>query len=90
MKNNDFDTDILADGELFNTASSELLTLGEGQVAYAKPIKQSDLAELSLDVDFKEAWGIFSATGETLALCDSPNAVWSFFADHELDAVALH
>lgn len=68
----------------------ELLTLGEGQIGYIRELDKEAVADLSDDFKLEKAWGAFSATGEALALCDSPASAWMFFADHELLPVSVH
>lgn len=67
-----------------------LFSLGEGQIGYIRPMREDELTHLPPEADFTRAWGAFSATGEPLAICDSPSAAWSFFADRELVPVSVH
>lgn len=78
---------IFTDSAPFKT---ELLSLGEGQIGYVRELAQAEIASLPIDITFDRAWAVYSATGEPLALCDSPNAAWSYFADHELAPVSVH
>ena len=68
----------------------ELLSLGEGQIGYTRLLDSSEMEQFSDQISFQKAWGVYSASGETLAICDSPAAAWSFFGDHDLLAVRLH
>lgn len=65
----------------------DLLGLGEGQVGYIRMLDKDELPE---DIILEKAYGVFSAKGEALALCDSVNAALLFSADHELQMVSLH
>jgi len=75
---------------MLNTANSELLNLGVGQVAYLRRLAGDELDLLPHDSDRENAWGLFSAKGEPLALCDSPHSAWSYANDHDLVTVNLH
>ncbi len=83
-------SEIVFDETSFFEGNSELLTLGEGKIGYIRELNDEAMAELPVEIELDRAWGVFSATGEALALCDSPNSAWSFFADHELQAVSVH
>ncbi len=74
----------------FDFDRKEFLSLGEGQIGYVRLLDDKDMERFSDQVSFSKAWGVYSASGETLAICDSPAAAWSFFADHELLPVSLH
>lgn len=76
--------------EFDQTDREALFTLGEGQIGYIRPMRQDELANLPAEADFTRAWGAFSASGEPLAVCDSPSAAWSFFADRQLVPVSVH
>lgn len=84
------ESEIVFDDNAKIAANGEFLTLGEGQIGYVRELNDEAMAELPTDVELDRAWGVFSATGEALALCDSPNSAWMFFADHELQAVSVH
>lgn len=71
-------------------AQLDLLELGDGEVGYVRYLKKDDLPELPDDVRIEDAWGVYSAKGEPMALCDSVNAAWHFGADHDLDIVSVH
>ncbi|MGB7336546.1 MAG: DUF1150 family protein [Salaquimonas sp.] len=84
------DSVIILDENIPQGETSEFLSLGEGQIGYIRELGHEAMAELPVDINLDRAWGVFSATGEALALCDSPNSAWLFFADHELQAVSVH
>ena len=68
----------------------DLLGLGDGQVGYIRMLEKDELPDLPEDIILEKAYGVFSAKGEALALCDSVNAALLFSADHELQMVSLH
>ncbi len=78
------------DKHLAEAASEQLFSLGEGQIGYVRLMREEELSHLPPEANIEKAWGVFSATGETLAICDSPAAAWSFFADHQLMPVSVH
>jgi hypothetical protein len=78
------------DRQMLKTANSELLNLGVGQIAYLRKLQADETRELPEFSDPDNTWGLFSANGEPLALCDSPQSAWHYAKDHELITVHLH
>ena len=76
--------------EILDKDRGKLLTLGEGKIGYIRELNKQAMEELPVEIEFERAWGAFSATGEALALCDSLNSAWIYFADHELQPVSVH
>lgn len=82
---------MVQDQELSDTANRELLALGHGQIAYLKKLAAGDLSRFGIDAgDSAIAWGVFSASGETLAICPTAPEAWRIASDHGLVAVNLH
>jgi hypothetical protein len=78
------------DKAMIETAENELFSLGEGHIGYVRIMRDDELRSLPAEIGFEEAWGVYSATGDTLAVCDSQAAAWSYFADHQLVPVSVH
>ncbi len=78
------------DKEMTKQAERELFSLGEGQIGFVRAIRSDELKLLPPEVSFAEPWGVFSASGETLAICDSPAAAWTYFAEHQLVPLSVH
>jgi hypothetical protein len=73
---------------------AELATLGEGQMAYVKPLRSDDVARL-----FPQApkiqpglqlFALLSASGEPIVLTDSRDAAVANAWAHDLETVSLH
>lgn len=76
----------------FNPA--EFATLGEGRMAYVKPLRSDDVARL-----FPQApkiqpglqlFALLSASGEPIVLTDSRDAAVANAWAHDLETVSLH
>ncbi|HST94864.1 MAG TPA: DUF1150 domain-containing protein [Microvirga sp.] len=74
--------------------AAELATLGEGQMAYVKPLRSDDVAKL-----FPQApkiqpglqlFALLSASGEPIVLTDSRDAAVANAWAHDLETVSLH
>ena len=78
------------DKEIAKTAENELFSLGEGQIGYVRPMRRDEIDTLPAEISFDEPWGVFSATGETLAVCDTPAAAWAYFAENQLVPLSVH
>ena len=72
----------------------ELAALGEGQMAYVKPLRSDDVAKL-----FPQApkikpglqlFALLSASGEPIVLTDSRDAAVANAWAHDLETVSLH
>lgn len=77
---------------LLNTA--ELAALGEGEMAYVKPVLSDDIARL-----FPQApeiqpglqlFALLSASGEPIVLTDTRDAAVANAWAHDLETVSLH
>ena len=73
---------------------AELATLGEGQMAYVKPLRSDDVARL-----FPQApkiqpglqlFALLSASGEPIVLTDTRDAAVANAWAHDLETVSLH
>jgi hypothetical protein len=73
-----------------NLQNDDLLVLGDGEVGYVRHLTKDELPELPADVKLENAWGVYSAKGEAMALCDSATAAWHFGADQDLQIVSVH
>lgn len=78
------------DKDMAKQAERELFSLGEGQIGYVRAIRRDELDSLPPEVSFEQPWGVFSASGEALAVCDSPAAAWTYFAEHQLVPLSVH
>jgi hypothetical protein len=81
---------MIHDRQMLKTANTELLNLGIGQVSYMRKLKENEIADLPAEADGANAWGLFSASGEPLAICDSEQSAWNYAMDQELITVRLH
>lgn len=87
---------MIHDREMIKAAQSELLTLGSGHIAYLKLLDDAAIESLTVEPAMKQnlragkVWGLYSASGEVLALCDSAAAAWSYAADNQLMPVSVH
>jgi hypothetical protein len=73
---------------------AELAALGEGQMAYVKPLRSDDVAKL-----FPQApkiqpglqlFALLSASGEPIVLTDTRDAAVANAWAHDLETVSLH
>ena len=73
---------------------TELAALGEGQMAYVKPLRSDDVAKL-----FPQApkiqpglqlFALLSASGEPIVLTDTRDAAVANAWAHDLETVSLH
>lgn len=80
----------MQDHVVLANANNDLLSLGDGQLAYVKLLSERDLAELEIPDQQSDIWGVFSAKGEALAVCSDTSAAWSFAMESELIPVNLH
>jgi hypothetical protein len=73
---------------------ADLAALGEGQMAYVKPLRSDDVARL-----FPQApkiqpglqlFALLSASGEPIVLTDSRDAAVANAWAHDLETVSLH
>ncbi|GEO13946.1 DUF1150 family protein [Microvirga aerophila] len=73
---------------------TELAALGEGQMAYVKPLRSDDVARL-----FPQApkiqpglqlFALLSASGEPIVLTDTRDAAVANAWAHDLETVSLH
>lgn len=80
-------------GEIPQTAA-EFEALGEGQMAYVKPLRSDDVARL-----FPQApkiqpglqlFALLSASGEPIVLTDTRDAAVANAWAHDLETVSLH
>jgi hypothetical protein len=82
------------DLELHKMANEELLSLGQGHIAYLKKVTGAEAMEMGAFAEQMEPdgtyWGLYSANGETLAICDSPASAWAFANDSDLVPVHTH
>lgn len=79
---------------MHETADNELRSIGEDQVAYISMVCDETLADISSQLnglsDFTELWGVYSASGELLVVCDSPLGAWEYADENDLKAVRTH
>ncbi len=72
----------------------QLASLGEGLVAYVKPIRSEDLSSLFPDAPAVQAgielFALLGADGKPLIVTDSRDAALANAMQHELHMVSLH
>jgi len=73
---------------------AEFATLGEGQVAYVKPMQSDEVQRLFPQAPAMapglQLFALLSASGEPILLADSRNAALANAWAHDLETVALH
>lgn len=76
------------------TADTQLLSIGENQVAYISILTQEMLSNIAINAEElpqnNELWGVYSASGELLVVCDNPVSAWEYINEHELVTVRTH
>ena len=76
------------------TADNELLALGQDKIAYLSKLDAAMASNLVLPPELiakaDDLWGVYSASGDVLAICDSPIAAEEFANEEELIAVRTH
>ena len=90
MKNNQTSTPATNPDGTKTPSMNDLLWMGEGDIGYLKQLNADEIANLPMDLEIDQVWGVFSAKGEPIALCDGPRAAFEFFSDHNLRAVSIH
>jgi hypothetical protein len=92
MTNHDSNTD-LPNTEL-NVGPAELAALGEGQVAYVKPLQSDEVHRLFPQAPEIQAglqlFALLSASGAPILLTDSRDAALANAWAHDLRTVSLH
>lgn len=79
------------DSGLIDTANRELLGLGFGEVAYLRKLDEAGLRALGIAApESAWGWGLFSASGEALAVCPTPAEAWRVAEDKGLVTVSVH
>ncbi len=82
--------DITADA----ISSSELALLGNGEIAYIRPLKAMDVKKLFPQLtgvpDGIDLFAVYTADGTPLALTDSFNAAIANVKENDLAAVSVH
>lgn len=77
-----------------DTADSELRLVGEDQLAYISMIPKETQEDLTAQIEdlaeFDKLWGVYSASGELLVVCDSPASAWEYADENELKTVKTH
>jgi hypothetical protein len=75
-------------------APAELAALGEGQVAYVKPMQSDEVQRLFPQAPTLapglQLFALLSASGEPILLADSRDAAVANAWAHDLETVALH
>ena len=75
-------------------APTELAALGEGQVAYVKPMQSDEVQRLFPQAPAMapglQLFALLSASGEPILLTDSRDAAVANAWAHDLETVALH
>ena len=75
-------------------APAELAALGEGQVAYVKPMQSDEVQRLFPQAPAMapglQLFALLSASGEPILLTDSRDAAVANAWAHDLQTVALH
>jgi hypothetical protein len=73
---------------------AEFATLGEGQVAYVKPMQSDEVQRLFPQAPAMapglQLFALLSASGEPILLADSRDAALANAWAHDLETVALH
>lgn len=79
---------------LQNATDSELHLTGEDQTAYISMIPKETQEDLTAQIEdlaeFESLWGVYSAKGELLIVCDSSSSAQEFADEQELNAVRTH
>lgn len=74
--------------------SSELAVLGEGNIAYVKPMRSEEIARVFPQVQELEPglqlFALLSASGQPILLTDTAAAAVANAWEHELQTVSLH
>ena len=74
--------------------AAELAALGEGQVAYVKPMQSDEVQRLFPQAPAMapglQLFALLSASGEPILLADSRDAAVANAWAHDLETVALH
>lgn len=77
-----------------DTADTQLLSIGENKIAYISMLTKEMLSNLAINAEaltqHNELWGVYSASGELLVVCDDPLSAWEYTAEHELVTVRTH
>ncbi len=75
-------------------SSADLAALGEGQVAYVKPMQSDEVQRLFPQAPAMapglQLFALLSASGEPILLTDSRDAAVANALAHDLQTVALH
>ncbi|MGO4707228.1 DUF1150 family protein [Microvirga sp. 2MCAF38] len=78
----------------FTFQSSELAALGEGQMAYVKPMRSDDVAKAFPDAPKiqpgLQLFALVSASGAPIVLTDTRDAAVANAWAHDLQTVSLH
>lgn len=76
------------------TADNQLLELGQDKIVYLSKLDAAMASNLVLPPELtakaSDLWGVYSASGDVLAICDSPVAAWEFANEEDLIAVRTH
>lgn len=71
-----------------------LADLGEGHIAYVRPMRTEDVMRLFPDAPEMapghKVWALLSANGTPIMLADTPNAVLANAIEHNLATVSVH
>ncbi|TFF21908.1 DUF1150 domain-containing protein [Jiella endophytica] len=77
-----------------NSATFDLASLGEGQIAYMRQMSSDEMrarfpAAKSIQPGLK-LWALFGADGTPLAVSDDRSSILASASQNELDTVSLH
>lgn len=71
-----------------------LANLGEGHVAYVRPVDATEVPSLFPDAPEIEPghqlWALLSANGTPIMLADDPRAIYANAHEHDLATVRVH
>lgn len=74
--------------------SAELAVLGEGDIAYVKPMRSEEIARVFPQVQDLapglQLFALLSASGQPILLTDTADAAVANAWEHELHTVSLH
>lgn len=75
-------------------ADKDLLALGQDKIVYFSKLDAAKISNMVLPPELiaeaKNLWGVYSASGDVLAVCDSIIAASQFVDDQHLVAVTTH
>lgn len=79
---------------MHGTTDNDLRSIGENRVAYISIISKETQADITAQIEdlseFTQLWGVYSAGGDLLIICNCPIAAGEYADEHELKTVRTH